>query len=751
MYIIPFTEVHEGFLKYPCLLPVYDQESPRGIREMCSKQVTSLHSGGIFLMIRMTRKIFSAALLLLVAGRVQGGKIEKGFERLNLFDYFLAREYFIQALKIDGAAAGYGLSIIFGLNNNPFYQLDSARKYILLADSIFKHLPEKKIREYNSFGVNAAAILTQKDSLCLKAYDRAVAVQTEASWNRYISDYPFCRQLQDAEVQRNAIAFLDARMANTSAAFRLFMNKYPNAEDFSNAKDLFELREYQEETENHSLNAYEKFITGHPESPYRKDAERMIFQMTTRKNTIEEYRAFIKRYPDNHYVPQAWHAIYRTYMKEYSKEQLQKFKNEFPGYPYKQELEEDFRIQTAFLLPWRSNGKWGYTDDNGNIFIQPSFEEAGMFSEAVAPVMINGKYGYIDKKGQEVIPFMFEDAEMFHGNFAIVKMNGKYGLINHSGKFILDPLYEDISEPADEICVAVKDDKAAYFSIAGKEITPFQFDVAGDFKNGFAIVSTDDAFGLILRSGQYAIEPEYSELIAVNDEVLRASRAGKWGLISRKNKIILPFDYDLVGEFQNGLALVVKNGKFGYTDTDGHLRIPVIYRYSENMITTSAFRKGYAHIRLKGKSLLLDTLGHPFVLPGFDDYGIPSEGKVAVKKSGKWGYTDLTGKLLIPCRFDAAFPFEFGFAKIRLLRKSGIIDSTGARVIATVYDDVHFDKGVFIVISEGRTGLLESSGGLIFPCEYEGYEWLSDRLIMLFAGDERQYYNTETHKAFGFK
>ena len=46
------------------------------------------------------------------------------------------------------------------------------------------------------------------------------------------------------------------------------------------------------------------------------------------------------------------------------------------------------------------NGKWGFTDSEGNIVIEPQFEEAKSFSCNIAPVKINDKWGYMSKTKQ---------------------------------------------------------------------------------------------------------------------------------------------------------------------------------------------------------------------------------------------------------------------------------------------------------------------------------------------------------------
>ena len=78
-----------------------------------------------------------SCLFILFALNSKGDKLENGFERLKKYDYFQAKEYFEKSLESKQPGAAYGLSVIFSEDKNPFYNLDSARKYILISDSTF--------------------------------------------------------------------------------------------------------------------------------------------------------------------------------------------------------------------------------------------------------------------------------------------------------------------------------------------------------------------------------------------------------------------------------------------------------------------------------------------------------------------------------------------------------------------------------------------------------------------------------------
>ena len=73
--------------------------------------------------------IFIISNLLIVSCNV----LEKGYESLAEYDYFQAKQKFEKSLKKNTSPAAFGLSQIYGRNDNPFSNLDSAYHYSLLA------------------------------------------------------------------------------------------------------------------------------------------------------------------------------------------------------------------------------------------------------------------------------------------------------------------------------------------------------------------------------------------------------------------------------------------------------------------------------------------------------------------------------------------------------------------------------------------------------------------------------------------
>ncbi len=673
--------------------------------------------------------------------RSYAGNLEKGFERLKIYDYFKAKYYFEKCLKKQTAGAAYGLSLIYAINNNPFYNLDSARIYILLAESAYKATSIKSLKVYEDLAITYAGIQQQKDTICQRALIQASTFNTIEKYTEYLNNFSFCTQAIKAVELRNSVAFEATAKINTAAAYKAFLEQYPNAKENATAVNKYEERLYKEQTQDQKITSYQNFIKNHPQRPDRIQADNIIFELSTPQKTVEQFEAFIKKNQGNRNVNQAWHDLYAAYMKNYSDQLFEKFKSTYPDYPFMNELEMDYRLQQSLFLPFSGDSLWGYINETGKEMIKPVYEDVNFFSEGLAAVMKNGKYGYINKQGKTVIDFIYDDAEPFKNNTAVVAKDDLYGLINRNGDELIPFRYDELSEPADEICMAVINEKSGYVNLSGKRITEFEFDYASDFINGFAIVAIDGLYGTISNKGSISIEPKYDDLTFFTDKTLKAKQNNKYGLIDFAGGIILPFEFDHIQQPANQRALVVKQNKCGFIDDNGKLVIAVTYPVQTGRIEDVYFENGYAIIYQKTKALVIDSMGNKFTLTGFDFFSKPSEEIIAVSLKKKWGYADKNGKLKINLKYELAGDFNEGRAVVRSAKKYGVIDKNGNYIIQPLYTAIQFKNKHFIINSNGKYGLCAKDGKLIFEPEYQRIELLSEQIVAAYNSNNIKYYN----------
>jgi len=113
----------------------------------------------------------------------------------------------------------------------------------------------------------------------------------------------------------------------------------------------------------------------------------------------------------------------------------------------------------------------------------------------------------------------------------------------------------------------------------GKE--PTEWEQVTIFNNqGYGIISVDGCFGAINKNGENIIPLKYSNLIDFDYELILACNDDDfWGFINWKNEIVIPFEYSYASIFleEYNLSKVCKNGKHGYIDRKNREIIPLDY------------------------------------------------------------------------------------------------------------------------------------------------------------------------------
>ena len=91
-------------------------------------------------------------------------------------------------------------------------------------------------------------------------------------------------------------------------------------------------------------------------------------------------------------------------------------------------------------------GKWGYVDRNGNLIVEPQFDDRKHFSEGLAAVKLEAKWGFIDTAGRFAIAPRFVGVSSFSGGLAGVRVqkNGDWGFIGRDGRFAIQPRFSDV-------------------------------------------------------------------------------------------------------------------------------------------------------------------------------------------------------------------------------------------------------------------------------------------------------------------
>jgi WG containing repeat len=357
------------------------------------------------------------------------------------------------------------------------------------------------------------------------------------------------------------------------------------------------------------------------------------------------------------------------------------------------------------LYRFVQRGKAGYIDRRGKVVIEPKFNAygnyhgvfrdgmmglgvgVGDYADTTGEVVISGGdlshgwefseglaaavpddghlWGYIDRTGEFRIKPRFErggrgDVHSFSDGLARIKVADRYGFIDHTGEFVIEPTFLHAEDFHEGFARVVAEGPCSYFGdlpcpdprVLG-EHAPAEVP-----RCGFTFV---DKTGHLITAERYVYAGDFSEGLAA------VMRGGKWGYVDRRGRVVIEPQFDEAEPFSEGLAPVKQGKLWGYVDRAGKLSIKPRFAHAEG------FTDGLAVAEL------------PHAGGG---------------RSGEFFYIDKSGRQAIPEKFELASPFFKGLAHVKVMpagdrkpeegdahRGGGFayIDARGKRVFTYIY------------------------------------------------------------------
>lgn len=192
-----------------------------------------------------------------------------------------------------------------------------------------------------------------------------------------------------------------------------------------------------------------------------------------------------------------------------------------------------------------------------------------------------------------------------------------------------------------------------------------------------------------------------SNVISVTNKLLALAKPqlipyrkkDKWGFCTPDKKIVIACEFNDVEVFSEGAAVVNKNGKYGFVESNGRVTNNGLLRH---FIQLKSLKEGMASAQL-----------------------IVTEGK------RKWGFVDKNNSEIIGFVYDSVSDFCEGLARVGINEKYGFIDKANSIVIPFIYDNVHsFSDGFANVRIGEKWGIIDKKGNTIIPVECNSLEVL---------------------------
>jgi WG containing repeat len=236
------------------------------------------------------------------------------------------------------------------------------------------------------------------------------------------------------------------------------------------------------------------------------------------------------------------------------------------------------------------------------------------------------------------------------------------------------------------------------------------------------------------------------------DEILRVrkplvptldERTGRWGFVDDFGVFRITPKYLDVQPFRDGVAWVQRPGveSWELVDDTGRLLID----HTSGYVGVGSFSDGVAWVSRDGVTgwIGIDKSNAVLIAAGFDDVRPFRRGLAAVRRAGRWGAVDATGRQVVPLRYDGfatalhdgryidGFSDE-GLAVVALGNYKGVVDRGGRVIVTPVHPAVVIHPVAFLYTDAAhRWGALDRRGRPLLEARFPSRMDVTDEIDRL--------------------
>lgn len=625
-----------------------------------------------------------ACIFLLGLGGLRAAKPEKGFEALGIFDYFKAKQIFLEANKSKpDSYSQYGLAIIFSRHDNPFYNLDSATKYIYGSYQAF--MAKQQARKFGDFFVDNVTILQLADSITAKQFQRVKKSNRVPAFDAFLRTYYLAgkKVIAEAVYLRDELEFNRVLQANRSDCTHVFMVLHPQSPFYNEAHLLKDRELFDETTQSGTSASYIEFLAKYPKNVMVNTAYEHLFKIYRQNADVQGLSSFVSNYPSAPQNIEAWKLLFSLSVKAFSFAELKKFLEVYPDFPLKNSILKELELNKLVLYPYQKGDFTGFIDPAGKFVINPMYDSATDFYEGLSVVSRNDSVFFINKENTNVFEKHYADAMVFRYGIAPVKQERKWYFINRQGQTV-SKAYDEINELSGPAYVVKVKNKYGALDQFGQVILEPKFDKLGDFKNGYAYYIENGSYGFVSIAGTVH-KAEFEWISDFSEGQIAVVRQNdKYGLVNVFGQKVLECKYDQVMAAPNNVFVVVQNNAYGFFSASGCFFTPIIYEYLKEK-PVEFYTNGFEFKLLKkGEQAVMDENGHPEIGFGvYEEVGLASDGLIRVKRKGKYGYVDRKLNPVITNKYQQAQDFTDSVALVTLKDRHILINTYGHEVFST--------------------------------------------------------------------
>ena len=285
--------------------------------------------------------------------------------------------------------------------------------------------------------------------------------------------------------------------------------------------------------------------------------------------------------------------------------------------------------------------------------------------------------------------------------------NEKFGVINNEGETVIEPTYDDI--------IAIPNSSKPIF-ICTYDVD----DVNGTYKTKVINDKNEE-----ILSGYEKIEAidnyDSKQNIWYEDNILRVSKNGKYGLINFEGQEVLPCEYDEITALNGvrGNIIVKKAGNIGLVNEKGQTIISTQYK---NILTLKEeYKSEYIIVNENNQYGLISTSGTLIIEPKYEEIKyLNSSNLFGVKEAGVWKVINTEDNTIV---IDGGYEDIIeAKAESIIVKKDGtygIVTKTNEEKIQPQYEDLKYAFSIYYIAKkDGKYGIINLENEVVVNFEY---------------------------------
>ena len=372
-------------------------------------------------------------------------------------------------------------------------------------------------------------------------------------------------------------------------------------------------------------------------------------------------------------------------------------------------------INNAYLA-FESAGKWGLVNDKGKVITEPRFSWIGASKkEGFLQIRSSEGIGLLEMNGNVLLEPKFEEIRLLEIGIIAYKNSSGWGLMNdcEEGK---TPAIYDGYELISEHFVRLYRGKESflYNMVSGQLISQQKYDNFYTFSPEYLIVKKERLLGLVDMTGREILSPIYSEIQTFGKNKFRVNRGGLWGLVGQGNQPILPFEYEYIAPLKGPVCLVKKQGKAGVANFTGRVIVEPIYDRIEflpqQLKAYSSQQLTLLYVNHEGQLQEEQKFDRHFTIAigkkNKQDQNIPQYESDYVLKDFEWFYSPSTDQWGLRKLEDGTIQIEPQFNRISVFKDLGF-------TLVGLERSVHYDFEKTTYRFNMIYGLVNNEAGLL--------------------------------------